>query len=155
MKRLKLLGFLLVFTVAATVAANAQNAKFKKWTITSTQTGGFAGLNNRNSLDSDGNLTRIVKRKETSSRIDQAKIAEIGRLVKELKLPGTKQKTVKGKRIYDGIYTGLVITLDGREYKIEGTSFDDAKYLALSKNQTKKLEKLKAILKELDGFLFN
>jgi hypothetical protein len=154
MKRLKLYGFLLVFTLAACFTANAQNASFKTWKITSTQSGGFAGINKVNTLDGDGFLTQTSKGRGVSTEIDAAKLAEIVKLLKGLKLPATKQKTVKGRRIYDGIYTGLVITLDGKDYKIEGSSFGDEKRLALSKKQKAALEKLKAKLKEFDGFFF-
>jgi hypothetical protein len=153
MKLTKILGFLLIFIALGTSAANAQNAKFKTWKITTSQSGGFAGINKTTSLDSDGNLYRVNKNQEEFTKIDDAKLAEIEKLIKELKLPGTKQKTVKGRRIYDGIYNGFVITLDGKEYKLEGTSFDDAKYLALSRKQEATLEKLKAKLRAIKGYL--
>jgi len=153
MKRTKILGFLLIFIALGISVANAQDGKFKTWKITTSQSGGFAGINKTTSLDSDGNLYRVNKNQEDFTKIDESKLAEIGKLIKELKLPGTKQKTVKGRRIYDGIYNGFVITLDGKEYKVEGTSFDDAKYLALSRNQQATLEKLKAKLREIKGYL--
>ena len=153
MKRLKITGLLLIFTVIASFAANAQNAKFKNWVITSSQSGGFAGINKSFTLDSEGSLNRKNRGVENFRKIDQAKINEIEKLIRELKLPGTKSKTFKGKKIYDGIYTSLIITLDGKEYKVEGNSFEDAKFLALSGKQKLTLEKLKAKLAELDGFL--
>jgi hypothetical protein len=153
MKRTKILGFLLILIALGFSAAAAQNAKFKTWKITASEGGGFAGINKSWVLDSDGNLNRDNNGQENFEKIGESKVAEIEKLIKELKLPGTKQKTVKGKRIYDGIYKGLVITLDGKDYKVEGTSFDDAKYLALSKKQQSTLEKLKAKLLEIQGFL--
>jgi hypothetical protein len=153
MKRLKILGFLLIVAALGFTAVNAQNGKFKTWKIKSSQSGGFAGINKSFTLDSDGNLNRVNKGQENFSKIDESKVAEIGKLIKELKLPGTKQKIFKGKRIYDGIYTGLVITLDGKDYSVEGTSFNDAKYLALSAKQKATLERLKTKLNEIDGFL--
>jgi hypothetical protein len=153
MKRTIFSGILVIFMAIGFSAANAQTTKFKTWKITVSESGGFAGINKNYTLDSEGNLNRTNKDQRNFEKINEAKIAEIGRLVKELKLPGTKLKTVKGKRIYDGIYTGFVITLDGRDFRVDGTSFDDAKYLALSKKQSATLEKLKAKLDELNGFL--
>jgi hypothetical protein len=155
MKGTKLFGFLfiLTLTVFGFSAVRAQTAKLKTWKIIQSQSGGFAGIQKSFTLDSEGNLTRKTKTGENFEKIEAAKTAEIARLVAELKLPGTKQKTVQGRRIYDGIYTGFVVTLDGKEYQVEGTSFGDAKYLALSKKQKATLEKLKAKLDELGGFL--
>ena len=155
MKRTKILGFLFIFTFLTMgfSAAAAQTAKFKTWKITSAKSGGFAGISLSSTLDSRGNLTRVNKTQEAVEKIDESKVSEISRLIKELNLPRTKLKTVKGRRIYDGIYTGLVITLDGKDYKIEGTTFDDAKYLALTKKQTATLEKLKAKFREIGGVL--
>jgi hypothetical protein len=133
-------------------AVQAQTGQFKTWKISVSESGGYAGLKKNYTLDNDGNLNRAFKDERNFEKVDDAKIAEIGRLVKELKLPGTKLKTVKGLRIYDGIYRGLVITLDGKDYNVEGTSFDDAKYLALSKNQQATLEKLKEKLLELNSY---
>lgn len=134
------------------MSASAQKAKFDTWKITASQTGGFAGINKIRELDSRGNLKQTDKRKETLRKINRRKIAEIDRLVKELDLRGTRQKTVKGDRIYDGIYSQFVITLEGKEYRIEGNSFDDSKYLALSRKQQATLGKLKSKLNELQGF---
>lgn len=155
MKRITFLGILFIFMVTAFgfSGAYAQKAKFKTWKITASQSGGFAGIQKSYTLDSEGNLNRNNKGQENFEKIDDAKIKEIGKLVAELKLPATKQKTVKGKRIYDGIYTGLVITLDGKDYNVEGTAFNDTKYLALSAKQKATLEKLKAKLGEIGGFL--
>jgi hypothetical protein len=153
MKRTRILGFLFIFALTAFgfSAIQAQALKFRTWKITQSQSGGFAGIQKTFALDSEGNLTRTTKGRENSEQIDSAKVAEIGRLVARLKLPGTKLKTVGGKGIYDGIYTGFVINLDGKDYKVEGTSFDNAKYLALSAKQKATLEKLKAKLNELGG----
>ena len=153
MKRLKITGLIIILTIFGMTAASAQSVKFKTWKITVSQSGGFAGINKSYTLDHEGNLNRVSKATSNFQKIDAAQVAEIGRLIRELKLPGTKLKTFKGKRIYDGIYTGLVIALDGREFKVEGTSFDDAQYLALSNRQKAVLEKLKAKLDALPGFL--
>jgi len=132
---------------------SAQNANSKCWKITVSQSGGYAGINKIYTLDEKGNLMRKNKSQENFEKIGEEKTAEIGKLVRELKLPGTKLKTFKGSRIYDGIYTSFVINFDGKEYRIEGTSFDDAQFLNLSKKQKATLEKLKAMLAGLNGFL--
>jgi hypothetical protein len=134
-------------------AVEAQPAKVKTWSISESQGGGFAGNSKSYTLDSTGDLRRMTRTGENFEKIDEKKIAEIGRLVAALKLPGTKLKTVKGVRIYDGIFTSFVINLDGKAYKIEGTSFDDAKYIDLSAKQKATLEKLKEKLGELKVFL--
>jgi len=149
----KIFGFLIIFTALIFVfTVSAQTAKVGSWKITVSESGGFAGIHNSGALDSAGNLTRATKNGESSEKIDEEKITAIGRLINELKLPGTKLKTVKGLRIYDGIYKSFVITLDGKDYHLEGTSFDDAKYLVLSEKQRKVFEKLKSKLDEIGGF---
>jgi hypothetical protein len=155
MKRTKILGFIFIITflTLSFSAVAGQTAKFKTWKITSSKSGGFAGISLSSTLDSEGNLSRVNKSREAVEKIEESKIKEIEKLVKELDLPRAKLKTVKGKRIYDGIYTGFVITLNGKDYKIEGTNFDDAKYLALTKKQTATLEKLKAKFREIGGVL--
>ena len=146
MKRFTILGFLLVFTAIGSFAVSAQT--FNNWKITMRQTGGFAGINKVVELDSRGILNRIDKNRQTSKKINRWKIAEIERLLEELRLPGTRQKNVKGEKIYDGIYRETVISLDGKNYRLEGSSFDDSKILALSKRQQRTLEKLKEKLEE-------
>jgi len=157
MKRTKILSFLFIFTFLTVgfSAVAAQTAKFKTWKITSAKSGGFAGINLSSTLDSEGNLSRVNKSEEAVEKIEESKVKEIAELIKKLNLPRTKLKTVKGKRIYDGIYTNFVITLDGKDYKIEGTTFDDAKYLALTKKQTQILEKLKEKFRETGGIPSN
>jgi hypothetical protein len=149
MKRTIITGFLFIFTLMAFSAANAQTSKFKTWKITFARSGGLAGISTGYTLDNEGNLNRTNKRQQNYAKIEEARITEIAKLINELKLPGTRLKTVKGLRIYDGIYSSFIITLDGKDYRVEGTSFDDAKYLALSKKQAATLEKLKQKLDEL------
>lgn len=155
MKRTKIFGFLAIFTLLTfgLSAVRAQTARFKTWKITSSQSGGFAGIRKSYMLDHQGNLTRVDKDRQNFEKIDKEKVLEIERLIKKLNLPRTKLKTVKGDKIYDGIYSSLIITLDGKNYNVEGNSFDDAKYLALSEEQHATLEKLKVKLDELNGFL--
>jgi hypothetical protein len=155
MKRLKRIGliFVLAFMTFSFTAVEAQTARFKTWKITVSQSGGFAGIRKSYTLDQKGNLNRVDKTQQNFELIDREKVLEIGKLIKELNLPRTKLKTVKGDKIYDGIYAGLIITLDGKNYHVEGNSFDDAEYLALSAEQRATLEKLKAKLNELNGFL--
>jgi hypothetical protein len=155
MKRTKISGFLLILTIMAIglLSVEAQTSQKKTWKITVSQSGGYAGIMKSYTFDNDGNLNRTNKDQRNFEKIDEAKTNEIGKLVKELGLPLTKLKIFKGKRIYDGIYSGIVINLDGKDYAVEGTSFDDAKYLALSKKQKTTLEKLKLKLNEIQGFL--
>ena len=155
MKRMKISGFLMILTIMTVglLTVEAQTSQPKTWKITVSQSGGYAGIMKSYTFDNDGNLNRVNKSQQNFEKIDAAKTAEIGRLVKELSLPRTKLKTVKGLRIYDGIYAGIVINLDGKDYAVEGTSFDDAKYLALSKKQKTTLEKLKIKLTEIQGNL--
>jgi hypothetical protein len=135
------------------LSVEAQTSQKKTWKITVSQSGGYAGIMKSYTFDNDGNLNRTNKDQRNFEKIDEAKTNEIGKLVKELGLPLTKLKIFKGKRIYDGIYSGIVINLDGKDYAVEGSSFDDAKYLALSKKQKTTLEKLKLKLNEIQGFL--
>jgi len=149
MKRTKILGFLLIFIAFGLTVAEAQTAKFKSWKITSSTSGGFAGIRKACVLDHLGNLNCDNRDEHNYNKIEDEKIAELGKLIRALKLPGTRLKTVKGARIYDGIYTSFVIALDGREYTVEGSSFDDAKYLRLSKKQREIFDRLKALFKEI------
>jgi hypothetical protein len=155
MKRMKITGFLLILTIMTTglLTVKAQSSQPKAWKITVLQSGGYAGIMKSYTFDHDGNLNRVNKSQQNFEKIDEAKTGEIGKLVKELNLPRTKLKTVKGLRINDGIYSSIVINLDGKDYAVEGTSFDDAKYLALSKKQKITLEKLKIKLNEIQGNL--
>ena len=157
MKRPKFLGLILFFTLLAFgfSVAKAQNMRLKTWKITVSQSGGFAGIMKSYTLDNEGNLKRVNKNQQNSEKIEDVKIQEIGKLVKELKLPGTKLKKVGGDRVYDGIYSSLVINLDGTDYNVEGNSFNDAKFLALNEKQKATLEKLKTKLNELNGFLLD
>lgn len=152
MQRTKFLGLLLILTTIFSATASAQKAKIKTWTITVAQSGGYAGFSNSYTLDNKGNLTRKNKSLENYEKIDDVKTKEIGKLIRDLKLPGTKLKTVKGLRIYDAVYNSFVININGKVYSIEGASFFDAKYVALSAGQKATLEKLKTILKELKGY---
>ena len=144
---------LLIFVISGAIRAEAQTEAKENWQITVSQTGGFAGINKSYTLDSEGNLERLVKNRESREKIDDEKVREIGKLIEDLKLPGTKLKTVRGLKIYDGVYSNLTIRLNDREYRVAGTSFADAKYLALSKKQKATLEVLKQKLEELKGFL--
>ncbi len=155
MKRTKLFGILFIFTILTigVSTVEAQIARIKTWKITVSQSGGFAGINKSYTLDQRGNLNRKNKKRITFEKIENFKIREIGSLIKELRLPGTGLKTVKGDRIYDGIYSGFVINIDGRDFSVGGNSFYDAKYLALSRKQKATLAELKAKLDELNGFL--
>jgi hypothetical protein len=155
MKRTKILGFIFILTIMAISfsTVEAQTTKFKTWKITVSQSGGYTGIMKSYALDNEGKLVRINKNQQIIEIIDPAKTEEIGKLIKELSLPRTKSKTVKGQRIYDGIYSSLVINLEGKDYKVEGNSFDDAKFLALTKKQKGKLEELKAKFNEINDDL--
>jgi hypothetical protein len=154
MKRTNILGFIFAITIIAlgVSAVAAQTSKIKTWKITVAQSGGFAGISKSYTLDSEGNLNRENKDQRNFEKIDASKVREIGKLVTELKLPATRLKTFKGSRIYDGIYASLTINLNGKDYRVEGTSFDDAKFLALTKKQKATLEILKQKLEDLGGF---
>ncbi len=154
MKLTKLLRFIFLMTILMIgfTATDAQTKQCTTWKITVSQSGGFAGIMKSYTLDKEGNLNRINKDQRNFEKIDEARMAEIDKLVEELNLPRTKLKTVKGSRIYDGIYNSFVISLDGKDYKVAGNSFDDAQFTALSKKQTETLAKLKAKIDELGGF---
>jgi hypothetical protein len=146
---LMILGFL---TVAGSFTAEAQklsNNKFKTWKISDGQSGGIAGRIENYSISSDGNSIEQANMKTTTQKIDETDLQEIVGLLEELKLPGTKTKLVKGSRIYDGVYGGLTITLDGKDYKIEGNSFYDEKQIVLTAAQKKTLDQLKRKLAQI------
>ncbi len=155
MKRTNILGFIFIITIMAFgfSAVEAQTSKIKTWKITVSQSGGLAGIRKTFTLDNDGNLNRVNKDQQSFEKIEESRIGELGKLIKELNLPRTKLKTVKGIRIYDGIYSGLTINLNGKDYNVEGSSFDDAKFSALNAKQKVTLEKLKKQLAEFNIFL--
>lgn len=158
MKALKLLTLLTVFGLmffnvslakAHSLSSKKQSKDFRSWKITMSRSGGYAGMLKSYTLDSKGNLTHRDRAKETVEKISKDDVEEIGKMIQRLKLPNTKLKTVKGKRIYDGVYSNFIITLNGKNYNIEGNSFYDAKYLALTERQKEVLGRLYEKLKEV------
>ena len=154
MKRTKILSLLLMLGFLAvggtfTVKAQKLSNKFKVWEISEGRSGGRTGRIESSSIGSDGNLIKREGSLKTTKKIDEPDLREIVKLLTELKLPGTKTRIVKGKRIYDGVYGWFTITLDGKDYKLEGSSFYDEKQVALTAAQKKTLDKLKSKLAEI------
>lgn len=127
---------------------SARTKKFKSWEINSGRSGGIAGFIEAASIDSNGNLK---KRNGSTEKIEETKLTEIFDLISQLNLPKAKTKIVKGEHIYDGIYSGFSITLDGEVYQLRGNSFYDEKQVILTKRQSKTLQLLEAKLTEI-GF---
>lgn len=113
------------------------------WKISEWRGGGIRGTVKSVSLDSDGNLNQQNGTKVNNRNVERSLLNEIRKSILDLNLPRTRTKIVKGKRIYDGIYSGLTITLSGKDYKIEGSSFYDAKYVDLTPKQQQLLQQLK------------
>ncbi|MEQ1763405.1 MAG: hypothetical protein ABL984_09705 [Pyrinomonadaceae bacterium] len=144
-----MLGF---FVVGGAFTGQAQKLSIKQiktWTIYEGKGGGRAGRIDSYSIDSDGAFGETRGTKTTVRKIAAADLQELVKLLKDLKLPGTKTKIIKGDGVYDGIYGGLTITLDGKHYKIEGNSFYDEKQLVLMEPQKKTLDRLKRTLTEI------
>jgi hypothetical protein len=127
-------------------AQKLSNKKIETWKITSFQSGGIRGFIESSSFDSDGNFERQHGTEKTNEKFDESFVEEINVLIRELDLPRSKMKTVRGKGIYDGIYSGFTITLNGKVYRIEGSSFYDEKYLAPTTKQKETLKKLSELL---------
>lgn len=153
MKRTKFLSLIFIITLLTVGFSAVQAQKYKTWKITVSQSGGYAGIMKSYTLDNEGNLNRINKDQQNYEKIEDSRVRRIERLIRELKLPGTKLKKVGGLRIYDGVYSGFVITIDSKDYNIQGTSFNDAMYVALSDKQKETLKRLNQELAELNGFL--
>ena len=144
-----MLGFFAVGGAFTGQAQKLSNKQIKTWTIYEGKGGGRAGKIDSYSIDSDGAFAETKGSKTTTSRIPAADLQELVKLLKDLKLPGTKTKIVKGDGIYDGVYGGLTITLDGKKYKIEGNSFYAEKQLVLLEGQKQTLDRLKRKLTEI------
>ncbi len=154
MKRTKSLSLLVIlgfFVVGAafTVKAQKLSNKFKTWEISEGRSGGIRGMTERYSLDSNGNLIKRQGSTETTQKIGETALLEIVKLLGELKLPGTRTGIVKGDGIYDGIYGGFTIRLDGKVYKVEGKSFYKETQVVLTASQKKTLDELKSKLTEI------
>lgn len=136
-----------------TALATAGTAQTGDWSISFSETGGFAGLNRGYTIDSGGNFTRFEtqggKLKNKKIKISAGELRKLGRLVRELKLAGTATRTVPGLHIYDGVYTSLVIGDRGVDYRVEATAFDDAEISALNEKQKAALRRLKQYIEEL------
>lgn len=135
-------GFLLLGGVSTVKTQKLSNKTFKTWKISAGESGGMPGMIESYSLDSDGNFIEVKNSKTTTKKIDETDLQEFVELLKELKLPASKTKLVKGSRIYDGVYGGFTITLDGKTYKIYGDSFNDQKQVVLTATQKKTFDKL-------------
>ena len=158
MKVIKIFSLLLMFALTGLsvsaanthkVSRDKRSINFKSWEITESRTGGFAGIMKSYALDSEGTLSHRDRTTETTTRVSETDISEIRKMLRQLSLPGTNLKTVRGKRIADGFYYSLTITLDKKEYKVEGSSFGPSAYLALTPKQQATLDKLKGKLQEI------
>jgi len=101
------------------------------------------------SLDSRGNLERRTKNLETKRTVQTADLQEIAKLIQELNLPRAKTKLVRGRRIYDFPYASLTISLNGKSFLMEGSSFYDAKFVVITKARQQTFSKLKDKLTEV------
>ncbi|MEP6704509.1 MAG: hypothetical protein ABJB34_06870 [Acidobacteriota bacterium] len=146
---LVMLGFFVVGATFSGQAQNLSNKQIKTWTIYEGKGGGRAGKIDSYSIDSDGAFVDTKDSKETTKKIAASDLQELVKLLEGLKLRGTKMKIVKGDGIYDGVYGGLTITLDGKKYKIEGNSFYDEKQLVLMERQKQTLDRLNRKLAEI------
>jgi hypothetical protein len=126
-----------------------KTSEFKAWKITSGRSGGLAGMSQGYSLDSDGNLNQWFGAKKTTRKIEPEMLEKIRQLIQELDLPEAKTEIVKGTREYDGFYSGFTITLDDKNYKLAGRSFDDAEYIKLTATQQETFKKLNVLLTEI------
>ena len=96
------------------------------------------------SLDSAGNLQKRSKNIfESKKVVEAADLQQIAKLLRKLNLPRTKARTVKGKGLYDYSYSNLTIMLDGKNFIVEGSSFEDEDFLVLTATQRKTLDQLK------------
>lgn len=136
---------------AQTKSQTDKTPTFKAWRISYSQGGGLKGFSKAYSIDSESNLKVKNNKDETIKEVEKSDLSIIKNLLQQLKLPTTKTKVVKGKQIYDGIYSTFTITLDGKDFRVEGSSFYDAKYLYLTKTQQDTLKQLKEKLSEI-GF---
>ena len=128
---------------------NPTNKKIPTWRISEAKSGGLRGKTDGYSIDSYGHLVDTKDSKQTTRKVTSAELAELGNILVGLRLPGTKTRMVKGDGIYDGVYGGLTITLDGKDYKIEGNSFYAERQLVLSASQKAGLEQLKQKLAKI------
>jgi hypothetical protein len=142
-------GWVVLFGICA-IAQKTPAAKnvddLKTWKITSSRSGGIAGMIQGYKLDSGGHYNELSKAKKAIRKIEPATLREISKLILELNLPGAKMKTVKGLGIYDGIYESFTITLGSKDYKLEGSSFYSEKQVALTAKQQKTYKKLQELL---------
>ncbi len=138
-------GWLILFgiygrTQETPVAKNTGD--FKSWKITAFRSGGFVGMIHTVSLDSDGNLKQRDRMKETSKKVGESVVQKIGELLRQLDLPSAKLKRVRGEGGPDAFYSGFTITLDGKDFEIEGNSDRDTDYVELTAKQQETLLKL-------------
>lgn len=144
-----MLGFFAVGGAFTGQAQKLSNKQIKTWTIYEGKGGGKAGRIDSYSIDGDGALAETKASKTTIRKIAPADLQQLVKLLRDLKLPWTKTKIVKGDGIYDGVYGGLMITFDGKKYKIEGNSFYAEKQLVLTEPQKQILDRLKQKLAEI------
>jgi len=64
-------------------------------------------------------------------------------------LPRAKTKLVRGRRIHDFPYASLTISLNGKSFLMEGSSFYDAKFVVITKARQQTFSKLKDKLTEV------
>jgi hypothetical protein len=81
--------------------------------------------------------------------VQTADLQEIANLIQELNLPRAKTKLVRGRRIYDFPYASLTISLNGKSFLMEGSSFYDARFVVLAKAGQQAFSKLKEKLIEV------
>jgi hypothetical protein len=142
------LGFL-VFGFSMAEAQKTSDKKIKTWAIYYSRFISLREGGRSFSLDGRGNLEKSSKKGETKETLVEADLQEIVKLLQELNLPGTKTKTVKGKKIYDYPYWSFTIELNGKSFLMEGFSFNDAKFLVLTKKQEQIFAKLNKKMEEV------
>ncbi len=153
-----IIAWLILFGIygIAQETPNAKNAKeFKTWKITITRSGGIVARFSRNSLDNNGNLYVGSRNgKDIVEKVDELTVRLIEGFLEELDLPSAKAKTVPGEKIYDGTYSSFTITLDGKDFKIQDSSFGSYSYLELTDEQQGTLNRIKVHLARTGAALF-
>jgi hypothetical protein len=124
-------------------ATRHQDRKPENWSIHSSVFLGLREGGRSVSLDSKGNLEKRSKNQESKITVHAADLQELTELIRELGLPRAKTRTVKGKKIYDFPDSSFTITLNGRSFLMDGSSFYDARFVVMTKNRQQAFSRLK------------